>query len=72
MKERFTRRFDGGTVTDLRQAQASKATVRQALAMFDQMLEEAREELSICDMDGRKIDPHRLRSLADDEQDRPG
>jgi hypothetical protein len=48
------------------------ATVRQALAMFDQMLEDAREELSICDMDGRKIDPDRLRSLTDDEQRRPG
>jgi hypothetical protein len=48
------------------------ATVRQALAMFDQMLEDAREELSICDMDGRKIDPDLLRSQADDEQGRPG
>jgi hypothetical protein len=48
------------------------ATVRQALAMFDQMLEDAREELSICDMDGRKIDPDRLRSLTDNEQRRPG
>jgi hypothetical protein len=48
------------------------ATVRQALAMFDQMLEDDREELSICDMDGRKIDPDRLRSLTDDAQRRPG
>ena len=48
------------------------ATVRQALAMFDQMVEEAREELSICDMDGRKIDPDRLRVLTEDEQSRSG
>src|ERR1700761_4830522 len=48
------------------------ATVRQALAMFDQMLDDAREELSICDMDGRKIDPDRLRSLPDDERGRSG
>jgi hypothetical protein len=48
------------------------ATVRQALAMFDQMLEDAREELSICDMDGRTIDPGQLRSRAHDEQDRQG
>ncbi len=47
------------------------ATVRQALAMFDQMLEDAREDLSICDMDGRKIDPDLLRSQTDDEQGRP-
>jgi hypothetical protein len=47
------------------------ATVRQALAMFDQMLEDAREELSICDMDGRRVDPDRLRSLIDDEQGHP-
>jgi hypothetical protein len=46
------------------------ATARQALAMFDQMREDAREELSICDMDGRTIDPDRLRSLPDDEQGR--
>jgi len=45
------------------------ATLRQALAMFDQMLEDAKEELSICDMDGRKIDLDRLRSLTWDEQD---
>jgi hypothetical protein len=44
------------------------ATVRQTLAMFDRRLEDAREELSICNMDGRKIDPDRLRSLVDDEQ----
>jgi len=43
------------------------ATVRQALAMFDQMLEDAREDLSICDMDGRKIDPDLLRSQTDHE-----
>ena len=48
------------------------ATVRQALAMFDQMLEDARDELSICDMDGRKIDPDLLRSLTEDEPGRPG
>ena len=48
------------------------ATVRQALAMFDQMLEDARDELSICDMDGRKIDPDLLRSLTEDEPSRPG
>jgi hypothetical protein len=47
------------------------ATVRQALTMFDQMRKDAREELSICDMDGRRVEPDRLRSLADDEQDRP-
>jgi hypothetical protein len=47
------------------------ATVRQALAMFAQMLEDAREGLSICDMDGRTIDPDRLRSLTDDQQGRP-
>jgi hypothetical protein len=47
------------------------ASVRQALAMFDQMFEDARDELSICDMDGRKIDPDRLRSLSDDKQDHP-
>jgi hypothetical protein len=48
------------------------ATVRQALALFDQMREDAREELSICDMDGRKVDLDRLRSLPDDQQDRAG
>ena len=48
------------------------ATVRQALTMFDQMREDARQELSICDMDGRKIDLDRLRSLTHDEQGRPG
>ena len=48
------------------------ATVRQALAMFDQMLEDARDELSICDMDGRTIDPGRLRSMTEDEQGQPG
>ena len=48
------------------------ASVRQALAMFDQMLEDAKSELSICDMDGRKIDPNLLRSLTGDEQGRPG
>ena len=37
------------------------ATVRQALAMFDEMREDAREDLSICDMDGRRIDPDLLR-----------
>jgi hypothetical protein len=36
--------------------------------MFDQMLEDAREELSICDTDGRTIDPDLLRSLTDDER----
>jgi hypothetical protein len=48
------------------------ASVRQALAMFDQMLEDARDELSICDMDGRKIDPDLLRSLSENEQGPPG
>jgi len=48
------------------------ASVRQALAMFDQMLEEAREELSICDMDGRTIDLNLLRSQTEDEQGSPG
>ena len=37
------------------------ATVRQALAMFDEMREDAREDLSIRDMDGRRIDPDLLR-----------
>ena len=37
------------------------ATVRQALAMFDEMRKGAREDLSICDMDGRRIDPDLLR-----------
>ena len=46
------------------------ATVRQALAMFDQMLEDAREELSIRDMDGRTIDPDLLRPLSGDEPGR--
>ena len=45
------------------------ASVQQALAMFDQMMEDARGELSICDMDGRKIDPDLLRSLSENEQD---
>jgi hypothetical protein len=44
------------------------AMVLQALAIFDWMLEDAREGLSICNMDGTKIDPDRLRYLADDEQ----
>lgn len=48
------------------------ATVRQALAMFDQMLEDAREGLSICDMDGRAIDPGQLRSRPDEEQGQQG
>ena len=48
------------------------ASVRQALAMFDQMREDGREELSIRDMDGRTIDPDRLRSLTGDEQGHPG
>ena len=48
------------------------ATVRQALTMFDQMREDARDELSICDMDGRAIDPARLRSLTEDEQAQRG
>jgi hypothetical protein len=48
------------------------ATVRQALVMFDQMLEDARDELSICDMDGRKIDLDRLRSLTEHEPGHPG
>jgi len=48
------------------------ASVRQALAMFDQMLEDAREELSIRDMDGKTIDLNLLRSLTEDEQGSPG
>jgi hypothetical protein len=48
------------------------ATVRQALAMFDQMLADAREDLSVCDMDGRKIDPDLLRSLAEERTNSPG
>jgi hypothetical protein len=48
------------------------ATVRQALAMFDQMQEDAREGLSICDMDGRTIDPNLLRSFTEEEQARTG
>lgn len=48
------------------------ATVRQALAMFDQMLQDGREDLSIRDMDGRKVDPDQLRSLTEDEQSQPG
>jgi len=48
------------------------ASVRQALAMFDQMLEDAREELSIRDMDGRTIDLNLLRSLTEDEQGSSG
>lgn len=46
------------------------ATMRQALAMFDQMLDDAREDLSICDMDGRRINPDGLRSLTEDEPSR--
>lgn len=48
------------------------ASVRQALAMFDQMLEDAKEELSIRDMDGKTIDPNLLRSLTDDKQGHQG
>ena len=48
------------------------ATVRQALAMFDQMLEDDRDQLSIRDMDGRKIDPDELRSLTESEPGRAG
>jgi hypothetical protein len=48
------------------------ATVRQALAMFDEMREDARDGLSIRDMDGRTIDPDQLRSLTEDEPGRPG
>ena len=48
------------------------ASVRQALAMFDQMLAEEREELSIRGMDGKTIDPDQLRSLTDDEQGHQG
>ena len=48
------------------------ASVRQALAMFDQMLEDAREELSIRDMDGKTIDLNLLRSLTEDEQGSSG
>ena len=39
--------------------------------MFDQMLEDAKGELSIRDMDGRTIDPDRLRALTDEEQAGP-
>ena len=45
--------------------------VRQAKAMFDQMLEDAKGELSIRDMDGKTIDPDRLRALTDEEQAGP-
>jgi hypothetical protein len=48
------------------------ASVHQALAMLDQMREDARGELSICDMDGRKLDLDRLRCLTEDEQGSPG
>jgi hypothetical protein len=48
------------------------ASVRQALTMFDQMREDARDELSICDMDGRKIDLDQLRSLTEHGQGQPG
>ncbi len=48
------------------------ASVRQALAMLDQMREDAREELSVCDMDGRKIDADTLRSMVEDEQGHTG
>jgi hypothetical protein len=47
------------------------ASVRQALTMFDQMREDARDQLSICDMDGRKIDLDQLRSLTGDGQGQP-
>jgi hypothetical protein len=46
--------------------------VRQALAMFDQMLEDVREGMSICDVDGRTIDPNLLRSFTEDEQGHTG